>query len=418
MNTIKVAFSTALSLVGVFLFQGCSGPTPPPSKSQQEIVDTINLSDINVYLENSGSMDGYVSGSTEFENIIYDYLTRLTTAKIKNGVLADSLNLFYINSNVISRGTDIKDFIMNLEPSDFKKKGGQRGNTDVGEVLKTILDRTDTTKVSIFISDCIFSPGKGVDANDYLNKQQTSIMASFSNYLNNHENNLAVIVYRFKSSYNGLYYDRNDATSKYSGERPFYIWLIGSKRNLAAIQSKVKDNEFKHDGVQDKFVIYRTNEHLNYAIKKTKGVELDKHNTKTTISKIDKNRSGVFDFAINVDFKNSLLEESYIMDSLNYATDSDTSITLEVSPASKADSQKYTHTLKFTSAQRPKGHYMFGIKMAVPEWVEVYNDDAGDKLDESTKDKTFGIKYLINGVYDAFIRNTVPTFADFEITIK
>jgi hypothetical protein len=50
---------------------------------------------INVYLENSASMDGYVKGVTEFETAIYNLL-----GDFKISGLCDSLNLNYINKTI------------------------------------------------------------------------------------------------------------------------------------------------------------------------------------------------------------------------------------------------------------------------------------------------------------------------------
>lgn len=47
---------------------------------------------VNVYLENSGSMFGYVNGLTEFEESVYSYLSDICLSGI------DSLNLYYINN--------------------------------------------------------------------------------------------------------------------------------------------------------------------------------------------------------------------------------------------------------------------------------------------------------------------------------
>jgi len=75
---------------------GCNGNKRPPKPDpiDKETIDTTPRvrPNVNVYVENSGSMDGYVKGATEFENIIYSYLS-----DIKISGLADSLNLFYIN---------------------------------------------------------------------------------------------------------------------------------------------------------------------------------------------------------------------------------------------------------------------------------------------------------------------------------
>lgn len=61
------------------------------------------IENINVYLENSGSMDGYVKGNTGFEQSIYAFLTEI---QISN--LVETLNLNYVNSKIIPLEYDIK----------------------------------------------------------------------------------------------------------------------------------------------------------------------------------------------------------------------------------------------------------------------------------------------------------------------
>ena len=56
----------------------------------------------NVFLENSGSMDGYVKGRTDFESSIYNFLSDVNT----NDKVTDSLHLFYINSKKIDLTSD------------------------------------------------------------------------------------------------------------------------------------------------------------------------------------------------------------------------------------------------------------------------------------------------------------------------
>lgn len=87
--------------------------------SAQKMDSTLSPSTkyFNVYLENSGSMNGYVKGNTGFEQSIYYYLTQ-----IENSEVADSVNLYYINSKVIPQGNDIETFIHHVEPADFQKK--------------------------------------------------------------------------------------------------------------------------------------------------------------------------------------------------------------------------------------------------------------------------------------------------------
>ena len=90
---------------------------------------------INVYIENSGSMDGYVKGQTDFEHIVYNYLVDLKQIEV-----ARALNLFYINSEILPQKDDINDFIEKLEPTSFQAKGGNRGTSDMALMMKDILE--------------------------------------------------------------------------------------------------------------------------------------------------------------------------------------------------------------------------------------------------------------------------------------
>jgi len=153
---------------------------------------------INVYIENSGSMDGYVNEKTEFKTTLYNYLSDID---LKH--MADSSNLFYINSKVIKVNLPLEDFILNLTPKSFRDYGGDRGFSDISNVLGTILEKTDENQISILVTDGIFSPGQGKDAEQYLNNQQTSIKRRFAQYLEKNKN-AAVIVYQLSSNFNGF----------------------------------------------------------------------------------------------------------------------------------------------------------------------------------------------------------------------
>ena len=156
----------------------------------------------NVYVENSASMNGYVKGITEFEQTVYNYLTDI---KISN--LTDSLRLNYINSKVIPRGSDIEDFILKLEPSSFTQMGGNIGVTDLSEVIKKVLQGTSDSTVSILVSDLIFSPGKGKNAEEYLVNQQIGIKSRVSEHLSKFPQH-SVIVYQLSSKFAGSFYDK------------------------------------------------------------------------------------------------------------------------------------------------------------------------------------------------------------------
>ncbi|MDR3093329.1 MAG: hypothetical protein LBU62_01635, partial [Bacteroidales bacterium] len=127
-----------LFAITAMLLSACGNGNPKPkdplkdTPTVKETLETPSVKPVvNVYIENSGSMDGYVKGVTEFENAVYNYLSDIMISGV-----SDSLNLFYINSEIIKYGSDIADFIEKLEPTTFKARGGNRGTSDIANVME------------------------------------------------------------------------------------------------------------------------------------------------------------------------------------------------------------------------------------------------------------------------------------------
>ncbi|PTS96864.1 hypothetical protein DBR11_18395, partial [Pedobacter sp. HMWF019] len=179
---------------------------------------------INVFFENSFSMDGYIS-QADLKSSIYDMLVNLKQ-------LTSSINLNYINSSIIkASSSDIKLFSSGLTPQLFKKMGGKRWNSDIAEVLENVLSQTDQNNASILISDFVFSPPKKINAVSYLKLQEVAIKDKFQDKLN--KQNLALAIFQMKANFQGDYYDHNSKTIKLAGvDRPYYIWFIGTEEQV------------------------------------------------------------------------------------------------------------------------------------------------------------------------------------------
>jgi len=234
---------------------------------------------VNVYIENSASMYGYVGNNkTDFKASIYNYLS-----DIKISDITDSLNLYYINSQIIPHSPDISDFIEKLNPTTFKQKGGNLGTTDISNLISAILKETQTSAISILISDFIFSPGKGRDAEEYLINQQIGIKTNIAESLKTR--NLGIIVYQLSSEFNGMYYNREDKPIKINDRRPFYIWIIGDAKYITDLHQRIPITKFKGSGVENIFTIMRGNQIVDYAIRPRTGkFSLDKLNPNPTLT--------------------------------------------------------------------------------------------------------------------------------------
>lgn len=355
---------------------------------------------INVYIENSGSMDGYVKGQTEFEQIVYNYLVDLKQIRI-----AKELNLNYINSEILPQQDDIRDFIEKLEPTSFKAKGGNRGSSDMALMIKDILSEMNDSTVSIFISDCIFSPGKGKNAEDYLVNQQIGIKNYLGDYINEHPN-LAVVGYRCMSQFEGLCYDKNDSGKYFKGSRPFYIWLFGGQGAINRIRIEMQKNNRPLKGVENVFTVFAGGIDMplsDYAVKiKSGNFDLDKTDPKHSIMNLKADKGGRIRFSVEVNYAPLILSDEYLCNTELYEL-SDPKFKLKSVERIK-EYKKYSHLLTFETEHVHPTTLDVLINTVPPTWPEQYNDDEGNEITVDNADKTFGIKYMAEGIASAIIK--------------
>lgn len=419
---------------------GCKRDVPPTGGGITEVEASLPFPSlpapiIKVYVENSGSMDGYVEGITGFENAVYSYLAKVQGADL--GVTPDSLPsdrnvmiLNYINSKVIEQDSSIQAFIKALAPAAFRKKGGDRGTSDISEMLRTIVKQTGDNDVSVFVSDCIFSPGKKYakedDAIEYLIAQKIGVTTTFYDKLRE-DKDFSVVVMRLTSNFNGIYYDRLNNPHSYDGDRPYYIWLMGSRGCIANLLYAVnveEIKEFEDRGLEIFIASNNSIDGVEYAVLtngKGQGKFRRVNDHAITNVKAAKNRAAgrpgcssgseyIFELPIGVDFSGLLLPDSYLLNPDNYEVSS-SSYRVEIEE--NAPGSKYSHTLMLISENKiiPQGEVSVTLKNVVPNWFEDYSVTEDTAIIDP--EKTFGLSYLMNGVVEAYSSKNIGT-----LTIK
>ena len=103
---------------------------------------------LKVFIENSGSMDGYMCDGSQLKDVVYDYISDINRVSTKT-------ELYYINSMLIPYTGNLTNYIKALNPAAFKNAGGNRSNTDLGDLIADVLNEVNDTTVCIFVSDCI-----------------------------------------------------------------------------------------------------------------------------------------------------------------------------------------------------------------------------------------------------------------------
>jgi hypothetical protein len=403
---MKKVFYYFIPIVAICLLIGCNGRSQRKSEDSSQPIDTINVIDkvkltVNVFIENTVSMDGYINGH-ELRDKLFEYLSNIE-------IEADAINIFYINSTIIPQGANIRDFFTNrFNVATFRTEGnrGNRGHTDIAPLFDNILNRTQQNEVSIFVFDGIFSP-KAQNPTNYFRTQETNITNSFRNFLAR-ENNATVILYHLSAKFNGRYFaycpecppnfERDIGTV--DEQRPIYVWLIGNSKHLADLKNVVPQRW----NLQNTFLISSGNQQVRYALHPSIGrftkSRTDPHKTIQRLQ-VDR-RTGKAEFAVNVDFSNLLLDDSYLMDVNNFENNSRYNLSI-----TRSTSSNFTHILRFSSDRVHKGTVSVKLKNNRPGWIDEVNDNDGRT---ATQGKTFGIKYQADGVFRAFAPETTNNY--------
>ncbi|MBY5957077.1 hypothetical protein KUV50_02945 [Membranicola marinus] len=394
----------------------------PKSKEKQKEFN------INVYVENSASMDGYVTGVTDFETAIYNLLGDIKISKV-----CDSLNLNYINNSIPfskknALPADIQDFIEKLEPSTFRQKGGDRSVSDLKNIINTVLKTVNDRNAAVLISDFVFSPGKNVNALDYLNNQGVGIKIDIAEKII--EFGLSAVIIQLESNFEGTYYDKTNKPILYKGKRPYYIWIFGSNHHINEILDKkilanIKGGYLNSLVLQSKAKQSQPNYKIlsNPKIGDFSRTELNnKIIADASISK-NKQNNAFFGFNLAVDFSNSIQDPSYFLDTTNYVV-SNSSYQLEVELISNKNDpflSGFTHLIELKTKDLRNEILEIQVVGQTPNWVfnSASIDDSNILNDISEQQKTFGLQYLIQGVIDAFYpKSSSNAITTITVTIK
>lgn len=375
---------------------------------------------VNVYLENSGSMNGYVDGGrTMFQQDVYNYLSDVDISGIPS-----EMNLFFINSKIIPQNSVISNFINMLNPNSFRVEGGNTATTDMADIFKMILDKTSNDTLSIFISDCIFSPGNIASPEAYLTNQQIGIKESFAKYVAEHPN-FGVMVYQLSSNFNGRYYDYRNRPHQYRGERPYYIWVMGNVYYLMLLRDSIPNRKFQGSGVQNYWFAstYQMDE-VNYSILPApRNGSFDKVG-KADLRNMKSDTNGDFMFTIAADLRllELMLGDDYLMDSDNYARLLDKKISENIKiriDRNEVAKSPATHNLSLkTEKYIPKGEINVVLQCLPPMWAYTMTDDDDTQLTELNSNKTYGLKYLLIGAHQGITARNSGYYMNMIVNLK
>lgn len=363
----------------------------------------------NVFVESSASMDGYVTGNTTFKTTLHRLIGQVIADVLVDG---KSYTLNYVNSEIKNKPQNIKHFTQNLSPVSFSTAGGDRANSDIVEIISNVVDTTNKGTVSMFVSDCVYSPESASDIDQALEKQQTDMLNILKNKSKENKT-FGVLLYRLISDFHGIYYTKTDEHIHCDGQRPYFVWFFGDESILANVKEKItqimdRENALCVVGVPGyKYVPYKTiqSDHPYHFI-----------NAKS-------NEDSIFKFSFLADLSCLPLDSEYITNKANYSVGKTKYSIKKIEKNTSSDKQNDNYNYKYSIVIRGGRNTLITPTIVeisllselkkIPEWVIKYDDPKGEDYDNGYNPqqiRTFGLRSLVEGIADFYNESSYVTF--------
>lgn len=386
---------------------------------------------VDIYIENSGSMDGYINGNTVYKSNLSDLIVQV------RGIYGiANTHTFFVNSNAFeSDSKDIKSFISKLNVGNSEYKQGNTSTSELNETLKLILSKANDSNISILLSDFIYSLNKNQNTEDGLGIGKSLTKDAFLQQLNKY--NFSTLILKFNSDFKGRYYSYNNNVTNYNGKRPYYVLVIGNDERLRNFMKQIQLS--KLNGFENSYYISNSGNFKpfynvfdsKFNIGKSR---ISRDSTKDNVILNDvKLENGGLKFTIAVDFSD-LPDQKIVLNPSNYNIVGDFKITaidqrtdnfinnnFSSSTGKKIKESQITHFITVESTN-PNFDENLSIQLTnkKPNWI-VNSSTQDDKVISNEALTTFGFNYFVDGIYEAYNlknNNTNNNFLSLNFTLK
>jgi hypothetical protein len=427
----KLLFFT---VAAVLLYSCGNSNRPPQGRNKSESKDTTVVSEplpvkpvINVYIEGSASIDGYAKGISDFKEVLGNLLV-----KLKYYYDEESLHIFWIYNDKkenlqVEEVTDAKknlvDFVSRLDIE--LKKLARGNNTDLNNIFREIVQkRTNNSTISILFSDYIYSIGRG-GVIDMINNGKNLTMDAFLSKSKKEPFNFSTTIFRLQSEFNGWYFPYTGDMYRYTlnGNRPYYICVFANQNILDDFNKNIKPELESKVGYEDKYVLSaESSKDIYYSVLQSTFCEgrfkplrgASSSNYIHGIEDVNLPR-GIqqLTLAIAVDFSKVQLQadSNYIANPKNYEVTSNNFEVVKIMPVVKNEinpidwntiqNGNTTHIIVLKAKSPAVSDVSFVLKKQIPQWVVEKNTEDDTKA-ISLGDKTFGLRYWVEGIAEAY----------------
>ena len=401
---------------------------------------------LHVFIENSGSMNGYINRASDFQMAIGRAIQLM---KFKYG--EDNIKTYYINQNVREQqrpdGTDVYNFVQKmLDKRDFTTSGTGRADrgttsTDLNEIVKQVLGYVDEDNTAVLISDFIYSLSStsGVTTSLLYGCQNHTMDAFLQASQNLPNTSLATNLIQLYSNFDGKYWHCEKPTGNnyvmLNCPRPYYLCVLGTDDNVKEFNRGINIDKLR--GYKYQFTI--SNKDVSQAAytvldtKYKKGTYRHENvNAIHGVTKARKNNVGEFELGIGIDLSDFSMSETDKLDVANYKVEKGNYniVGIEVidtttlpTPIDKklVRDNNCTHAIIVSCTGFPND-FSISIKRELPQWVRQTSsiDDRRIASDEEEQKKTFGIAYFVEGISDAYkyLAQDKDNFMTIDVTVK
>lgn len=389
---------------------------------------------VNIYIENSGSMNGFINKTSEYQDAIQNMVVWL-----EYHYDTENIKLHYINERVIlkekPKNIPLPDFAQQmLTPVEFKSNGNG-ASTNLNSIIAMILNRTNENTISILLSDNIYSISGSQTAPVLLaeckNKTLQAFLGKSKELSKQHQQSLSTTIIQLHSQFNGNYWDYKHPTGRASQQlnckRPYYMCIIGVNDLVSDFNNKFDVNEM--NGYKNKYTLTEINV-LNpkcSVLANTYKTGRYRKTNDTTIREVtpDK-RNNKLAFALAIDLNDIPLSDNEKCDLSLYETTEDyvvdEIIKIEdatIAPIDVPSAQNCSHIIKISTSNLNPSSFTLRMKRELPEWIKVSSsiDDTNIDSDLEEQKKTFGLEYFVTGIKDAYDKG-VENYFEINITIN
>lgn len=401
-------------------------------QTESEAPDSFNVS---FFIENSGSMFGYLNvPQNTFKNQVYELISFIKTSNpidsFALGFVQQKEYLTFPNAT-IQEIQKYKDILTSAKFIEFTKYTTTNPNqSDINLMITNCIKQASPSKTLIFVSDIIYSAGYQQDASNFLQEQKTSLYLSLLDYLNKHNTEVGVLILRFTADFQGSYYDKFSRPIQFSKpiKRPYYACIFAHPKHLDTFLKNRLLEKLKQIDPDAEYALFlppnASETKFKILLKPLKGSFDDSELSNKIIKNPSTAKEGgksAFAFQVLVDFSQLPFEDSLLTDSTNYKLSNPSySLKIKKTDPSKPAHQGYSHLLTLETSNPISETLTIQLNSPFPEWIEKYTslDDAKILQDPNEQLKTFGLKYLIEGIYDSIYKQNNRSIANLSIQIQ